>query len=227
MDNNPWNVSDADYSYLMTSRFLSWYQIVNGKQYRVEMSWDDPTTPHQLQRVQYTWTMSLTAEQIAQQEQQTNADINSGIQDLNNNINDLNSNINNVNNGINDINSFLNNDNYSPNDIVSSMPSVEFPNDIQAESMLSQLFDSFRNAFTNENSQDFVFVIPNSNGQSIQIPANYIETHLPNSVIVIIRVFYWGLICLYILKDVWRYIDKLRQGDHFLQSEHDIKTEVL
>lgn len=217
LDSNPWNVSSADYSYFLTARFLSWFQIVNGKNYKVVLTF--PNDGSVTSPVVYTWTITLTTAQIEDQEQQTNADINSGIQDLNNNIN-------NVNNGINNINNFLNDDSYNQNDIIDNMPTLDgVP--VQPEFLLDNFFNNLKNAFTSDTSNNFVFIVPNSNGQSIEIPADYIETHLPNTIIVLIRTFYWFLICIYILKDVLHIIDRIRQGDYFITSDQDIKTEVL
>lgn len=218
LDSNPWNVSNADYSYFLTARFLSWFQIVNGKSYKVVLTF--PNDGSVTSPVVYNWTITLTAAQIEQQNQQTNADINSGIQDLNNNIS-------NVNEGLDNINNFLNDDTYNQNDIIDNIPSVTIPSNIDAENILDQLFNNLRSAFINEDSKDFVFVFPNSNGQSVTIPANYVETHLPDGIVTIIRIFYWFVISIYMFKYLWGVVDNVRQGDFTRSSENDIKTEVL
>ena len=135
----------------------------------------------------------------------------------------MNNSINDLNNTQQETNNFLKDTNYNESDI--ELPNVEI--DTQTNEYASELFSIIMNAFTNESSIDFEFTIPFSNGQKIVFPANYIEEHLPDVIKNIIRVFYWYFISRYILKDIMNIVDRMRQGDWFLKSETDIKTEVL
>ena len=80
--------------------------------------------------------------------------------------------------------------------------------------------------FTTDDANDFVFTIPNST-QSITIPANYIESHLPESIIVLIRLFYWYFISRYIMQDIFKTINNLRRGDVFNVQSEDVKADIL
>lgn len=225
LDNNPWNVSDADYSYFLTARFQSWYQIVNGKTYKIAIIF--PNDGSVTSPVTYSWTMSLTAEQIEQQEQQTNADINSGIQDLNNNIDNLNSNINNVNEGLDDINNFLNDDSFSESSILNGMPNSDNYSN-PTDGGISTIFSAFQNAFTNSSSAQSVrFVFPNSNGQYVDIPADLVSSKVPQPIVFLIQAFYWFMICRFIIKDISNTAEKAKSGEILDSSDGNIKTDLL
>lgn len=92
---------------------------------------------------------------------------------------------------------------------------------------LTILFQNLYECFTDNNAENFVFEFPNSNGQTLIIPANYIESHLPFVITNIIRIFYWYMISMYILKDIWKVVDKLRTASFFEKDEVDVKTEAL
>lgn len=203
------------FEYVITARFLSWFQVVNGQSYKARLSWINPSNPLDSQYIDYNWTMSLTAEQQQIEEQKTQQEINQGINNLNNSINDLN-------NTQQETNNFLTDDSYDSS--IFELPSVTI--DVTSDDYINSLFGLIRDAFLSENSVDFEFVVPFSN-EKITIPANYIEEHLPEIIVNIIRMFYWYFISRFILKDILKSVDSLRQGDFFLSSENDIKTEVL
>lgn len=195
------NTEETEFQYVLTARFLDWFQIVNGQSYRAQLGF---IKDGQTQYVYYNWTMSLTAEQQQTEEQKTQQEINQGL---------------------NDLNGFLQNDNFDENKILDNLPSVEINS--PTDNQLDNLFDVLKNAFINNNSTDFEFTIPNSNGKKIIIPSDLISSHLPTIIVTIIQVFYWYIIARYIFKDAWGTIDKLRQGTYFDGGSSDIKTEVL
>lgn len=203
------------YAYFIPARFLSWFQIVNGKSYKIRLSWVNPDNILQTDSVEYNWTMSLTAEQQTIEEQTTQQEINEGISNLNNSINDLN-------NTQQETNDFLKDNTFDENII--KMPSVEFNENYTNYG--DRIFTLLKNVFTSDNYVDFEFTVPFTD-KKIIIPSNYIESHLPQIIINLIRLVYWYVIGRFVLKDILKTIDKLRQGDFFLQSEEDIKTEVL
>lgn len=127
-----------------------------------------------------------------------------------------------LSNEISTVNNFIQSDNLDVNDY--DLPTVTF--DFNQEHFLNDLFTNIRNAFTGDTYTDFVFTFPFS-GESITIPSNYIESHIPSVILNLIRLFYWYIISRFMLKDVFRSVDKMRQGDWFLRSESNIKTEVL
>ena len=88
------------------------------------------------------------------------------------------------------------------------------------------LFQRLYNAFVDDEYEDFVFQFPFSN-ETVTIPADYIETHLPSVIINLIRLFYWYMIGIFIFKDIMRVINKIKSGNFWLQDEKNIKTEVL
>lgn len=105
-----------------------------------------------------------------------------------------------------------------------NLPNITF--DFDQEHFLSDLFENIRQAFIGNTYTDFEFTFPFSE-ETITIPSNYVELHCPSIIVNLIRLFYWYIIGRYILKDVFRTIDKMRQGDWFLRSDGNIKTEVL
>lgn len=206
------NSQNEEFEYVLTARFLNWFQVVNGKSYRAQLGYFENG---QAQYIHYDWTMSLTAEQQQTEEQITQQEINQGINDLNNNINELN-------NSQQEMNDFLKDDTFNT-DII-DMPTIDIIT--PSSTYVDQLFSILRNAFIGVNGQDFVFTFPFSN-VSFTIPANYLETHVPVVIIKLIRLVYWFLISRFIFKDIMTTLDSIRQGDYFSASEKNIKTEVL
>ena len=96
---------------------------------------------------------------------------------------------------LNNIDTFVSNDNIDNDSIVNIIEDLDINIDYTGSNLLDSLFTLISNAFTSNNSVDFVFTIPNSN-QTITIPANYIETHLPSVIVTLIRAFYWYMICV-------------------------------
>lgn len=207
------------YAYFLTARFLRWFQVVNGKSYKVRLSWVNPDNPMQVDSIEYTWTMSLTAEQQQTEEQTTQQEINQGIENLNENINELN-------NTQQETNDFLKDDTYDKNDIVSNMPSSDEYSD-PTSSGFDNIFTSFRNAFTTNDVQSVIFEIPNSNGQTIEIRADLVSSHVPSPILLLIQSFYWFLICRYILKDISSTVEKAKSGEILDSNDGNIKTDLL
>lgn len=171
------------------------FKQINGQRYRLRLMNLDSVYN------EYYWTFDMLDDTVSSTEQQTQEEINQGVQDINN---------------------FLNNDNYNSSDI--DMPTITV--DSPALTIGDNIYQYFYTLFTTDSPRDFVFQIPFSNS-SITIPSNYIENHLPIVIVNLIKMVYWYCIARYIIKDILIMIDNLRQGDFFLKSEDNIKTEVL
>lgn len=213
-----YDTNSDGYYYILTARFLDWFQIVSGNSYKIRLSWVNPNNSLDTQSVEYTWTMSLTAEQELTEEQKTQQEINQGINNLNNNISDLN-------NSQQETNNFLKDDTIDDNEIVSNMPTFGDYFD-PSESGIGNIFNSLRTAFTtNQQGQDVVFPLPH--GGSIVIPANVTSSKIPPLLVGLIRSVYWFLIARYIIKDVSSYVEKAKSGEILDSTDGNIKTDLL
>lgn len=158
--------------------------------------------------VHYYWTTDFTQAGTTKQEENKEDKMLSGINSLYQSQRELNN--------------FLSGTNYNSDDI--KLPEIEI--NFEQEHFLDEIFSKIRNTFVNDSYVDVEIPVPFSEN-TITIPSNYIEEHIPAILINLIRLFYWFIIGRYIFKDVFGYVDSLRQGDFFMQSEKDIKTEVL
>lgn len=206
-----YETNSEGYYYLLTARFLDWFQIVNGNSYKVRLSWVNPSNPLNTQSVEYTWTMSLTAEQELTEEQKTQQEINQGINDLNKSQQETND--------------FLKDDSLDSNEILDNMPSFGDYFD-PSESGIGNIFNALRTAFTtNVQAQDVVFPLPH--GGNITIPADVTSNRIPPLLVGLIQSVYWFLIASYIVKDVANYVEKAKSGEIIDSNDGNIKIDLL
>lgn len=157
--------------------------------------------------------MSLTAEQQTTEEQKTQDEINSGI--------------NNLNDTMQETNDFLKDDSYNKSEISSNMPNSDSYT-IPTNEGFNNIFTSFINAFTTEQTTTVRFYIPFTNGAYIDIPSDLTISKIPAPLLLIIQTFYWFMICRYIVKDIASYAEKAKSGDIITGStDTNIKTEIL
>lgn len=197
------NLEQTEFQYVLTARFLDWFQVVNGLSYRAQLGY---LRDGQTQYIDYTWTMSLTAEQQQTEEQKTQQEINQGV---------------------NDINNFIKNDTYNPDTILENMPNSGEYNS-PTDGGFDNIFQRFFNAFTSNDVQNFRFEIPNSNGQFVEIPSNLVTSKLPQPILSIIQTFYWFLFSRFIIKDIAKTAEKAKSGQILDDSsDGNIKTDLL
>lgn len=201
--NSPFLSSDGT-QYTIGLYVSNWFNTVSGNKYWFTLTYLDNT--NNTQTLSYWFNLSYSSSTVENIQDNTQQDIKNSLENTEN---------------------YLKNDNVDYNDIMTKFNDFEVafsnPNDNYADN----LFDILNQMFVSDTAHDFEFVIPNSNGQKIIIPANYIETHIPEIILVLVRIFYWYVISRYIIKDIWHIIDKLRQGDYFITNDKDIKTEIL
>ena len=150
------------------------------------------------------WTTDFTAKAI----ENDNIRLESGMADSLSNINGL-----------------LKDKTYNSNTLISGLPNSDeyiAPTD----SGFSTLFNSLYTAFTTSNSVPVRFYIPFTNDY-IEIPADLISSHLPNTIVFLIQAFYWYLICRFIVKDIARIAQKIKSGEFLEESTGNIKTDLL
>lgn len=157
--------------------------------------------------------MSLDSQQQLTEEQITQQNISSGI--------------NNINNNIEDTNSFLKDDSYDKDNIIDNMPSSSEYSD-PTEDGINNIFISLKNAFTSTETQTVRFYVPFSNGQYIDIPSDLVTSKLPEPILMLIQTFYWYIIGKFIIKDIAKIVEKAKSGE-ILDSGSDgnIKTDLL
>lgn len=87
------------------------------------------------------------------------------------------------------------------------------------------LFQMLYDAFCTTEEQDLTFTIPFTN-QEVTINASNISDNYPTALKNFVGVFVWGLIGLYVLKDIRSTIDKISEGSPENVGS-DVKKEVL
>lgn len=131
----------------------------------------------------------------------------------------------------------LNNNNPSDNthDIISSnLPQPEIPDDI-TENTFNWIFNYINTTLHTiiEGVPSIDLDIPSFTGNGtllhINISGNEIRNRFSvNSVfITFIESFYWFIICLYIINDIRKYIEKIKTGDIMTHTDTNIKSEML
>lgn len=143
-----------------------------------------------------------------------NEQINNSLNEINQGLTDLNSGISDLNNSMSDTNNFLKDENYSQDSITGNMPSNSGVSDITAES-LNNIFNIIKDTFTSNNYRDIEIGVPFT-GQSITVPSDLTESHVPTVIISLIRMTYFFLISRFIYKDIVNYVDKLKSRRHFV-----------
>lgn len=121
-------------------------------------------------------------------------------------------------------NDFLMDDNFDNSSVNLPGDSSE---DITANGF-NNIFQMFYNAFTSSESKDIIIPIPFAN-KNITINSRFLYSSLgENSWIVnIMSTFWYFLVGLYVVKDVEKVIEKIKNGDIATSSDTNIKTEML
>lgn len=181
----------------------NWFNTVSGNKYWFTLTYVDNT--NNTQTLSYWFNLSYDSATIENIQDNTQQDIKNQLEQTQDFLSNSNVDVNTITDVIQDY------------DIRITNPNTGYLND---------LFDILMGIFTTDNANDFVFTIPNSN-QFITIPANYIESHLPEGIIVLIRLFYWYFISRYIMQDIFKTINNLRRGDVFNVQSQDVKADIL
>lgn len=201
--NSPFLSSDNT-QYTIGLYVSNWFHTVNGNKYLFTLTYlDNSNNTHTLS---YWFNLvydSATVENIQDNTQQD------------------------IKNTFEETQSFLTDSNVDYDTIVGNFEESRVNFNFTGTNYLTTFFQFLTNIFVTDNYQDFVFTIPNSNGQTITIPADYMETHIPTGIIGLIRIFYWYMISRYIIKDIFGIIDRLRAGKVTDIDNNDIKADML
>lgn len=111
-------------------------------------------------------------------------------------------------------------------DFLDKLPGSDDYNDTTSN-FFDTFFNTLKSAFTGGQASDIVFTVPFSNGQNIVISSDLTENIVPVAIASLIRAFYWFIICRFIVKDIAKYIEKIKSGDILSKSDTNIKTEML
>lgn len=161
-----------------------------------------------------TYTVVLTAQEITDINNDSDKFVQSSIeqnqQETNEKLDDLNNNINNSNIDDSNVEDFGNLGNsFNANDV----------------SGIDQLFQVLYNAFCTDEIQALVFTIPFTNKQ-VTINTTNISSYFPQQIKSIVGIFVWGIIGLWVLKDIRTTINKISEGSPENVGS-DVKKEVL
>lgn len=97
--------------------------------------------------------------------------------------------------------------------------------DAEDNTGIDRLFQMLYDAFCTNEIEDLTFTIPFTNKQVV-IGTNNISDNYPPAVKNIVGVFVWGVVGLYVLKDIRSIIDKISEGSPE-DVGSDVKKEVL
>lgn len=176
-----------------------------------------------------TYTLSLTTDE----EEQANADstkqvlgdINNSIQTTNNNINNLNNTQQQTNSKIDNLESSITSSFYNDTDLSNTMHNFGNGFVVTDNTHLDDLFTMLYNAFCNNQVVNLTFTIPFVN-KSVTISSANISANYPQQLVTIVHLFVWGMIGVFIIKDIRSMINKMAEGN-IENISHDVKKEVL
>lgn len=141
-------------------------------------------------------------------------------------IDDIQDTLDDINDELTSINSYLNNTTLDPTTITDDLPSnssITSPTD----SILTDIFTQYQNAFTSTNYVDIVFPLGFIN-DTITIPSDYTETFFPPVLVTLIQLCYWYVISRWIILSLIKVVNSMRNLDFMEKTnEADPKTELL
>lgn len=132
--------------------------------------------------------------------------------------------IGNINVGIDSINSSITNSNVDTGEF-SKITSLTNDFSVNDGTFIDSIFTTFYTAFCTTEPVNLTFSMPFVNN-SITIRSDLVSSNMPIAFKNFVSVFFWGLVLLYISKDIRGMINKISVGD----IEHvssDVKKEVL
>lgn len=189
------------------------YKFINNRQFRI---YNLPT---------YTFTLTTEEEEEINQDSQTQA-----INNINNNLQQTNQSINNLNNTQQQTNNKLDN---IDNTLTDSTVDSDVADDLLANSEivindptgLDNIFMILYNAFCTDEIQNCTLTIPFVN-KTITLNRQNISARFPTAVTSIVGLCVWGIIGLFVLKDIRGIINKIKEGN-IENTSGDVKKEVL
>ena len=176
-----------------------------------------------------TYTLTLTTEE----EEQINSDstkqvigaIDSGINNLNNSITNLDNTQKETNTKIDNLTDTITDSSVDSNEADSIFSNFGQGMVITDNTHLEQLFLMLYNAFCNNQVVGITFNVPFTN-QQVTINSDTVSSFYPQQVVTIANLFVWGMIGLYIIKDIRTMINKTAEGN-IENISSDVKKEVL
>lgn len=149
------------------------------------------------------------------------------VSSINNKIDDTNNAINDVKNSVDETNKFLKDTNTTDSDFEFSHDNST--NDI-TKSGLETLFTQLYNVFNDSTDKDLVIPLPFVS-QNITIESNFFRNLLTkyhfNFILTLADMVWLYLISRFIITDITKYIDKMKNGKILTSTDTNITTEVL
>lgn len=152
------------------------------------------------------------------------SETNNKIDEVNNSINNLNGSVENMSNSITNMTNSITDSNID-NSSIDDFSSLG--NDFETEDVsgIDELFQKLYDAFCTDEIQDVSLTIPFVN-KTFAINTNNVSNNFPEPIKNIVALFVWGVIGLYVLKDIRTIIDKISEGSPESVGS-DVKKEVL
>lgn len=142
-------------------------------------------------------------------------------------INQCNQSINNVKSSVDETNKFLKDTNTTDSDY--DFDSDNQTNDVSSNA-LNAIFTQIYNAFTKTEVSDIEFPLPFVN-KSIVLEANFFRKLLNKygleSIVYLTQTVWLFAISTYIIKDISKYVDRLKTGEILTKSDTNIKSDML
>lgn len=160
-----------------------------------------------------------------------NADFDTFIHNFNNkSSDDLYIMLQNINENIKKTNEFLTDDNIDNSNV--NTPSQPSQND-PTSGGFDNIFNSFKSAFTDTSDAEISIPVPFTN-RSFYLQSNFLSKYLKDMKFVgnvglldFVHMFWLFIFSLYIVKDVEKVVEKIKNGDIATSSDTNIKTEML
>lgn len=168
-----------------------------------------------------TFTLTLTTEQEQQLEEDRQAQ---QMDNIENGINNINNSVTNVNNSVNNLTDAVT-DSDIDDDYADDFLDLSTNFAVQDPTSLDQIFMILYNAFCEDEIEDVTFTMPFTN-QQVTISQQNISARYPQAVKSIVAVFVWGIIGLFVLKDIRSSVNKIAEGSPE-DVGSDVKKEVL
>ena len=176
-----------------------------------------------------TYTFTLTTQEQddinSDSNKQLLGNIDSSIQQTNQSIQELNNTQQETNTKIDNLTDTITDSSVDSNEADSIFSNFGQGMVITDNTHLEQLFLMLYNAFCNNQVVGITFTVPFTN-QQVSINSDTVSSFYPQQVVTIVNLFVWGMIGLYIIKDIRTMINKTAEGN-IENISTDVKKEVL
>lgn len=137
-----------------------------------------------------------------------------------------------ITSALNDIKDFLSDDT-KDDSVVSTLPGNTDSGSDPTQSGFDNIFNSFKNAFTDNYVSEYSIPIPFAN-KSFYLTSDFLSNYAKKWTLFpgmtfynFMSLFWYFIFSLYIVKDVEKVVEKIKNGDIATSSDTNIKTDML